>query len=152
MKNLFKNIFIFVTIIMIVVFNVKIYTYKKDNPRLFDIKYAERPSEKYLHELFDKITEKKQSYKNDWFINKGGLFGVISIRKKYDNLDYMPIFIHNMKVLDFTEEEHNKIYCLDQIEAKLAMDSENNGKKYFYFSLSWEQDSICRKIYIDNIK
>ncbi|WP_029103824.1 hypothetical protein [Moraxella caprae] len=149
MKNLFKNIFILIVIAMIVVLNIKTYTYKKDNPKLFDVKYVERPSDEYLHQLFDLITEKKQSYKNDWFINKGGWFGVISIRKKYDNLDYMPVFIHNMKALNFIEIEHNKIYCLDQVKAELGVDSENNSKKYFYFSLSWEQDSICRRLHVD---
>ncbi len=50
-------------IIIIVLLNIKTYTYKKDNPRLFDVKYIERPSEEYLHELFDKITEKNKAIK-----------------------------------------------------------------------------------------
>ncbi len=62
----------------------------------------------------------------------------------------MPIFINNIKSLNFTEIESNKRYCLNQIEAKLGVESENN-KEYFYLSLSWEQDSICRKIHVNRL-
>ena len=151
--DIFKNM-ILITFILFGYYNYyQSYSYKKNNPEMFDIKYVNKPTKEEIYLILDQIVNNNKGDCGESFNNKGYPFDSITLSRCYYDLKLLNIFIKNMEKIGFNRVilDEKEYYCLDQTQANIEILTDDNKIDYIYLNLSWSQDDICRKLNVKEI-